>query len=187
MGGFSGFLICHIVETGWLKSKFFWSCKSYFLSLETLKFCLVTITSTPQSVSIALKSPSLSISTVHKSQESRHHLVKSHLCSPSNASPCMNTCLHICMSLPLSTEFLKVLVTQLCLTFCDSMDCSLPGSSVHGILQARILRSEYWSGLLFPSPGDLPDPGIEPESPALQAGSLPSEPPRKWGHQWTRR
>ena len=38
---------------------------------------------------------------------------------------------------------------------------------------------EYWSGLPFPSPGDLPDPGIEPGSPALQADALPSEPPGK--------
>ena len=38
-------------------------------------------------------------------------------------------------------------------------------------------RQEYWSGLPFPSPGDLPDPGIEPRSPALPADSLPSEPP----------
>ena len=37
-------------------------------------------------------------------------------------------------------------------------------------------KQEYWSGLPFPSPGDLPDTGIEPESPALQADSLPSEP-----------
>ena len=37
-------------------------------------------------------------------------------------------------------------------------------------------RQEYWSGLPFPSPGDLPDPGIEPGSPALQADSLLSEP-----------
>ena len=36
-------------------------------------------------------------------------------------------------------------------------------------------RQEYWSGLLFPSPGDLPDPGIEPRSPALQEDALPSE------------
>ena len=43
--------------------------------------------------------------------------------------------------------------------FCNPMDYSLPGSSVHGILQARI-----WNGLLFPSPWDLPDPGIEPGS-----------------------
>ena len=38
-------------------------------------------------------------------------------------------------------------------------------------------REEYWNGLPFPSPGDLPDPGIEPGCPALQADSLPSEPP----------
>ena len=40
-------------------------------------------------------------------------------------------------------------------------------------------RQEYWSGLPFSSPGDLPDPGIEPESPALQADALLSEPPGK--------
>ena len=40
-------------------------------------------------------------------------------------------------------------------------------------------RQEYWSGLPFPSPGDLPDPGIEPRSPALQADTLPSELPGK--------
>ena len=38
-------------------------------------------------------------------------------------------------------------------------------------------RQECWSGLPFPSPGDLPDPGIEPGSPTLQAGTLPPEPP----------
>ena len=38
-------------------------------------------------------------------------------------------------------------------------------------------RQEYWSGLPFPSPGDLPDPAMEPGSPALQADSLASEPP----------
>ena len=40
-------------------------------------------------------------------------------------------------------------------------------------------RQDYWIGLPFPSPGDLPDPGIEPGSPTLQADALPSEPPRK--------
>ena len=39
-------------------------------------------------------------------------------------------------------------------------------------------KQEYWSGLLFPSPGDLPNTGIEPRSPALRAGALPSEPPQ---------
>ena len=40
-------------------------------------------------------------------------------------------------------------------------------------------RQEYWNGLLFPSLGDIPNPGIEPGSPALQADALPSEPPGK--------
>ena len=71
-------------------------------------------------------------------------------------------------------------VAQSCLTLCDPMDFSLPGSSVHGILQARILE---W--LPFPSPGDLPDPGIEPGSPAMEADALLSEPPGKpiWLHK----
>ena len=47
-------------------------------------------------------------------------------------------------------------VAQSCLTLWDPMNYSPPGSSVYGISQAR-----YWSGLSFPSPGDLPDPGIE--------------------------
>ena len=54
------------------------------------------------------------------------------------------------------------------------MDCSPPGSSVHGILQARILE---WVAISFSR--DLPNPGIEPRSPALQADALSSEPPGK--------
>ena len=46
-------------------------------------------------------------------------------------------------------------------------------------LSMEFFRQEYWNGLPFPSPGDLPDPGIEPGSPALQADTLPSEPPGK--------
>ena len=56
-----------------------------------------------------------------------------------------------------------MLVTESCPTLCDLMDCSPPGSSVHGILQARIVD---W---IFPSPGDLPDLGIKAGSPELQA------------------
>ena len=52
------------------------------------------------------------------------------------------------------------------------MNCSPPGSSVLGFS-----RKEYWSGLPFPSPGDLPEPGIEPGSPALQTDSFTTEPP----------
>ena len=43
----------------------------------------------------------------------------------------------------------------------------------------EFFRQEYWSGLPFSSPEDLPDPGIEPRSPALHADALPSEPPEK--------
>ena len=42
-------------------------------------------------------------------------------------------------------------------------------------LSMGLSRQEYWSGLLFPSPGDLPDPGIKPRFPVLQADSLPTE------------
>ena len=52
------------------------------------------------------------------------------------------------------------------------MDCSLPRSSIHGISQARVLEL-----VAFPSPGDFPDPGIEPRSSALQADALSAEPP----------
>ena len=54
------------------------------------------------------------------------------------------------------------------------MDCSLAGSSVHGIFQARILE---WVAISFSK--DLPDPGIEPVTPALQLDSLPTEPSGK--------
>ena len=67
-----------------------------------------------------------------------------------------------------------MLVAQSCPTLCDSMDCSPPGSSVRGILQARIPE---WAAI--PPPGGLPDPTIKPRSPALQADSLLSEPPLK--------
>ena len=56
------------------------------------------------------------------------------------------------------------------------MDCSLPGSSVHGISMG-FPRQEFWSGLPFPSPEDLPNPRTEPRSPALQADSLLPKPP----------
>ena len=65
---------------------------------------------------------------------------------------------------------MEVLVTQLCLTLCNPMDSSMPGFSVHWILQARILE---W--VVIPSPKDLPQPVMEPGSPTLQADSIPSE------------
>ena len=65
------------------------------------------------------------------------------------------------------------LVDQSCLTLCDPMDCSPPGSSVHGDSPAK--NTEVGC----PPPGDLPNPEIEPRSPRLWADSLPSEPPEK--------
>ena len=65
---------------------------------------------------------------------------------------------------------------QSCLTVCGPMDCNLPGSSVHGD------RQEYWSGWPFPSPGNLPNPVIEPVSPAfpsLAGGFFTTETPGK--------
>ena len=67
----------------------------------------------------------------------------------------------------------KVLVVQLCLTLCDLMDC------IQVPLSVEFSRQEYWSGYPFPSPGDLSNTGMEPQSPVLQADSLPSEPPWK--------
>ena len=67
-----------------------------------------------------------------------------------------------------------VLAAKFCLTFATPLTaaCQAP-------LSVGFSRQEYWSGLPFSSPGDLPDPGIEPGSPALQADSLPTELPGK--------
>ena len=66
------------------------------------------------------------------------------------------------------------LVAKSCLAFCDpwTIACQAP-------LSLGFPRQEYWSGLLGPSVDDLPEPGIKPASPVLQADSLPSEPPGK--------
>ena len=65
-----------------------------------------------------------------------------------------------------SLEMVKVKAAQSCLTLCDPMDYTFS-------------RPEYWSGQPFPSPGDLPNPGMEPRSPSLQADSLPADSQRK--------
>ena len=80
-----------------------------------------------------------------------------------NAIALQNAIAKQALKVSINTFCLKVSeVTQWCLTLCDPMDCSLPGSSVHGIFQARILE---WGAIS--SPGDLPDPGTEPGSPPL--------------------
>ena len=76
---------------------------------------------------------------------------------------CVCVCVCVCM-----------LVTQSCLTLYDPLDYG-PTS----FLSTEFSRQEYCSGFPFPSPGDLLDPEIEPESPALKADSLASEPPGK--------
>ena len=78
-------------------------------------------------------------------------------------------CVYICVCVCVYV-YMLCLVTQLCPTLCNPMDCSPPGSSVHG----GFSRQEYWSGLPCP-PGDLPNPGMELGSYALQVDSLPAE------------
>ena len=82
-------------------------------------------------------------------------------------------CVCVCVSVCVLTHV--QLVTRPWLTLSNSMDCSLPGFSVHGIFQARILER-----LPFPPPRDLPDPGIEPTyllPPALADGFFTTAPP----------
>ena len=73
-----------------------------------------------------------------------------------------------------TNDTLKVnmLVTQLCPTLCNPM-----GVACQAALSVEFSRQKLWSGLSFPSPGVLPNSGIEPRSPTLQADFLPSEPP----------
>ena len=64
--------------------------------------------------------------------------------------------------------------------FCHVRLFATPRTVAHQApLSVGFSRQEYWSGLSFPSPGDLPDPGIESRSPTLQADALPSKPPGK--------
>ena len=70
--------------------------------------------------------------------------------------------------------------TVLCVSHSAVSDFVTPWTVAHQApLSLGFSRQEYWSGLPRPPPGDLPSPGIEPRSPALQADSLPSEPPGK--------
>ena len=74
----------------------------------------------------------------------------------------------------MNIQALHVSVAQPCLILWDPMDCSLSDSSVQGIIQARILE---W--VTISSPGNPPDPGIEPVSPALSGGFFTPLPPEK--------
>ena len=102
------------------------------------------------------------------------------LCSPwghkeSDRTERLNLCLDTCFLSLVSFPLLFLWsAPQSRLSLCDPTDCSPRGSSVHGFS-----RQEDWTGLPFPSPGDLPDWGIEPGSPALQADASPPEPAGK--------
>ena len=76
---------------------------------------------------------------------------------------------------------MKVLVAQSCLTFFDPMNCV----ACQAPLSMEFSRQEYWTGLPFPSLGDLPHPGMEAGSPELQADSLPSERQVKLLHKYS--
>ena len=84
---------------------------------------------------------------------------------------CVSVCLCVCVCVSLCV---CVLVAQSCPTLCNLMDHNPPGSSVHG--GEEFSRQESWSGLPFPSPGDLPDPGIKSGPPTLPADTPPSKP-----------
>ena len=98
---------------------------------------------------------------------------------------CVCVCVraHVCTCTHVHTHG----VAHLCSTLCNPMDYSLPGSSVRGIFW-----QEYWSGLPFPTPGDIPNPGNEPKSLHLlhgQTGSFPLALPEKigkipWRREW---
>ena len=79
-------------------------------------------------------------------------------CSMSSSNCCFLTCIQVFQEAGKEGRN----VAQSCPTLCDPVDCSLPGSSVHGIFQAIVLE---WIAISFSS--DLPDPGIKPRSPAL--------------------
>ena len=102
------------------------------------------------------------------------HFSKTHFCSVDAHEGCLQ--LLTIMNKATRNIFCEseVLVAQSCPNLCDLIDCSLTGSSVHGILQTRILE---W--VAISSPGDLPNLGIELESPALTGGFFTSEPPER--------
>ena len=89
-----------------------------------------------------------------------------------------------CHHFPFSSVFSWSLAHPLCLWMCYLLSCVrlfvTPWTVAHQApLSMEFSRQEYWSGLPFLSPGDLPNPGIRPWSPVLQGDSLPSEPPGK--------
>ena len=86
-----------------------------------------------------------------------------------------------------NSTFVIVLFVCVCMCVWDLFShvrlFATPWTEAHQTpLSVEFFRQKYWSGLPFPFPRDLSDPGIEPGSPTLQADSLPSEPPEKPNH-----
>ena len=76
-------------------------------------------------------------------------------------------------------SFIDEYLDGFCFLLSHTMSNDHSHTDISGPLSMGFSRQEYWSGLPFPSPGDLPDPTMEPRLPALQAESLTSEPPGK--------
>ena len=148
-----------------------WNCPEVFLSPGT--FCTIQLRIPTPSLCFEF-SLSCSFEVKHVPSQEERWLIKQMLVSRVLCFPPMRywkcDISYMCRSPAL---LCCAQALHSCPTLCNPMVCSSPGSSVHGILQARILE---W--LLCPSPGDLPNPGIEPiplASSTLQAGSLPTE------------
>ena len=98
--------------------------------------------------------------------------------------PCGRFIAQIANSSPAQQLFLFSVCVCVCVCVCYSLSCvqlfATPSTAAHQIpLSLEFSRQEHWNGLLFPSPGFLPDLGTKPGSSALQAHSLSSEPPGK--------
>ena len=100
---------------------------------------------------------------LHSTLEQMLRLIRHDTCHQSTCTSVKKIQLYYCISW----------LAQSCPILCDPMDCTLSGLSVHGILQ------EYWGGFPFPSPGDLPDPGIEPVFLVWAGEFSTTEPPGK--------
>ena len=101
--------------------------------------------------------------------------LNTHVCVCVCVCLCVSVCVCVCVSVCVNemeqeeAEITGGIVTESCPTLVT------PWSVAHQApLSMGFYRQDYWSGLSFPSPGDLPDPGIEPGSPQLPAGSLPT-------------
>ena len=99
---------------------------------------------------------------------------------PSGSSQCTSL-EHLSFKILIYNCVLSIFCCQLWVYSLGSVSCSVVSNSLwpHEILSMDFSRQEYWSGLPLPTPGNLHDSRIKPGSPAFQADSLPSEPPRK--------